>query len=135
MSQKRILIAEDEPKDAFLLEHMFRNLAADFELVFVPDGEKAIAYLKACGQLSQLHPIPDVLLVDLKMPGVDGFGVLQWVSVSTPHRQMLRVVLTGSEDPEHLRRAYALGANAYLRKPVTKMQLETLTNMLLADAA
>jgi CheY-like chemotaxis protein len=133
MSKKRILVAEDEPNEAFFLERMFRETAPELDLAFVADGQEAVAYLQSCGEGPGLQPTPDVLLVDLRMPGLDGFGVLEWVRSRGTHRHMLRVVLTGSEDPRDLHRAYQLGANAYLKKPFTKDQLQTLTRMLMAD--
>lgn len=135
MLKKRILVAEDEPNEAFFLERMFRETAPELDLAFVADGHAAVAYLEKCGEGPDLQPPPDVLLVDLRMPGLDGFGVLEWVRSRDAHRQMLRVVLTGSEDPRDLHRAYQLGANAYLKKPLSRDQLQTLTRMLMLDGS
>jgi CheY-like chemotaxis protein len=86
----------------------------------VPDGEEAIWYLKGEGKFSNRaeYPVPDLLLLDLKMPIMDGFEVLRWVR-QQPHLAGLRVlVLTSSDSLQDVNLAYKLGANSFLVKPL-----------------
>ena len=70
-----------------------------------------------------MYPIPSVLLVDLKLPGKSGHDLLKWIKGRKELRHLIKVVLTGSNDPGDRNTAFALGANCYLEKPLTKQQL------------
>ena len=91
----------------------------------VRDGEEAISYLK--GELRYADrdrfPMPGILVVDLAMPKVNGWQVLQWVKANPTCDHLLVVVLTNSLRAEDLKRAYQLGANSYLGKPCTVDEL------------
>src|SRR5258706_3687210 len=115
-----ILIVEDDPNDVLLIQRAFRKAALRNELRVVQDGEEAIAYLKGEGEYSRrdLFPLPFMILLDLKMPGTDGFEVLQWVRRTPDVRRCLVVVLTSSNRQNDVDKAYELGANSYLVKPV-----------------
>lgn len=115
-----ILVVEDDPNDVLLIQRAFRKAELKNEMRFVRDGEEAIAYLKGEGQYSnrQDYPLPFMILLDLKMPGTDGFEVLQWVRRTPEVRRSLVVVLTSSNRQNDVDRAYELGANSYLVKPV-----------------
>jgi CheY-like chemotaxis protein len=104
-----VLVAEDSEDDLFLLTRAFRRAGLTHCLVPVADGEKAIEYLQ--GQ----SPAPDLLLLDLKMPKVDGFGVLEWLQ-HRPELRMPAIVYSTSEEPEDKQRAKQLGAADYLVK-------------------
>ena len=115
-----ILVVEDDPNDVLLIQRAFRKAELKNEMRFVRDGEEAIAYLKGEGQYlnRQDYPLPFMILLDLKMPGTDGFEVLQWVRRTPEVRRSLVVVLTSSNRQNDVDRAYELGANSYLVKPV-----------------
>jgi CheY-like chemotaxis protein len=89
-------------------------------LRIVRDGEQAIDYLSGKGSYSQRdrYRLPFLLLLDLKMPGMDGFEVLQWVRSEPNLKRLLVVVLTSSNLQADVDRAYESGANSYLVKPV-----------------
>src|SRR6184192_4363911 len=91
-------------------------------MVAVRDGKEAMHYLEADGEFSDenRYPVPDVILLDLKMPRINGFEFLHWLrSESPPHyRFMPVVVMSSSAMREDVDRAYSLGANSYLVKPV-----------------
>src|SRR5687768_12980264 len=119
-NQPIILIAEDNPADVLMLQRAFRQAAIDTPLHFVSDGEEAIAYLKGEGKFASRHehPLPDLFLLDLKMPRKNGFEVLQWLHEQPTLASLRTVVLTTSDDVWDINRAYAMGANSFLVKPL-----------------
>jgi CheY-like chemotaxis protein len=115
-----ILLAEDREDDVVLIQRAFRQAYVTNPLHVVRDGEEAISYLSGEGKYRNREefPLPDLVLLDLKMPRVDGFEVLQWVR-QQPNLAALRVVvLTSSEDLHDVNRAYKLGANSFMVKPL-----------------
>ena len=116
---KRVLLAEDNPKDveltlAALGEH---NLAND--VVVVRDGAEAWEYLRREGRFAQRPPgSPAVVLLDLKMPKVDGLAVLRRMKADEALRSVPVVMLTSSREEKDLIESYRLGVNAYVVKPV-----------------
>ena len=88
---KNILYAEDDPDDVRILQLAFKRAKSEERLWFVDDGEVAIAWLQGTGDYAnrEKHPLPDVLLLDLKMPRKSGFEVLEWVRKS-PNFEKLR---------------------------------------------
>jgi CheY-like chemotaxis protein len=114
-----ILVAEDDPTDAFFLERAFSKLGVPIALHFVRDGQEVIDYLSGEGEFANrsAHPSPDLLVLDLKMPRVDGFEVLNWVR-QHPRLKLLPVIIfSSSAQNTDINRAYDLGANSYLVKP------------------
>ena len=89
-------------------------------LFVVQDGEEAIAYLKGEGKFSNRteYPLPTLLLLDLKMPRKNGFDVLEWLRTQPSLAALRVVVLTTSDQIHDVNRAYQLGANSFLTKPV-----------------
>jgi CheY-like chemotaxis protein len=129
LENQLILIAEDNDDEILLIRRAFRKANIINPLHVVRDGEEAVAYLKGEGQYARRaeYPLPSLLLLDLKMPKKDGFDVLRWVR-SQPGLSTLRVVvLTCSEDVRDVNRAYQLGANSFLVKPVDLSQFVELT--------
>src|SRR5438105_2858307 len=114
-----ILVAEDREDDIILIRRAFARARVVNPIHVVRDGEEALAYLKGEGKYGNRreYPLPELLLLDLKMPRMDGFEVLRWVR-SQPDLRLLRVVvLTSSEDVRDVNLAYQLGANSFLVKP------------------
>jgi CheY-like chemotaxis protein len=116
------LLVEDDPNDVLMLEMEFRKVPAHIRLVAVSDGKEAMQYLKGEAKYSNPDecPVPDVILLDLKMPRINGFEFLQWLRSKSPkhYRFMPVVVMSSSAMRQDIDRAYALGANSYLVKPV-----------------
>lgn len=125
---KRVLIAEDDPSDIFLLKRAFALAEVPANLHFVRDGQEAIDYLEggAAYKDRATHPLPDLLLLDLKMPRLNGFDVLQWLRRQPGLKRLLVTVLTSSDQPDDINRAYDLGANSYLLKPHNSSDLSAL---------
>lgn len=115
-----ILHVEDDPNDTLLLEHACRKAGIVFDLQAVSDGDMAMAYLRGTDTFSdrKRHPMPQLILLDLKMPRVSGFDVLAWLRTEETLKQLPVVVLTSSNHDADIKRAYDLGAKSYLVKPV-----------------
>jgi CheY-like chemotaxis protein len=115
-----ILVAEDNEADVLAISRAFRDTGGDYVLHTVSDGEQTIAYLKGEGEYSDRakYRIPDLLLLDLKMPRKDGFGVLAWLQKQPTLACLRTVVLTTSDQIRDVNRAYALGASSFLVKPL-----------------
>lgn len=119
ISPPAILVAEDDPDDAFMLRRAFTTANIVNPVAFVSDGDEAIAYLAGTGRYADrdLHPLPVVILLDLKMPRRSGFEVLEWLRAQPGVGRLPVVVLTSSRESRDVTRAYELGANSYLVKP------------------
>ena len=120
MDHKMILLVEDNPDDeALTLRALNKNRVAN-NIVVVRDGVEALDYLFTSGAYASRDPfeLPQVVLLDLKLPKVDGLEVLRRIR-SDPRTHMLPVViLTSSREEQDLIQAYSNGANSYVRKPV-----------------
>ena len=115
-----ILLVEDRSDDVVLIRRALAEAKIRNPLHVVGDGEKAMAYLEGAGQYCdrERFPMPDLVLLDLKLPKIDGFELLRWIR-QQPGIKMLRVVvLTSSEDIFDINKAYQLGANSFLVKPL-----------------
>jgi CheY-like chemotaxis protein len=116
------LLVEDDPNDVLMLELEFQRVPAQIRLVNVHDGGEAMQYVKGEGKFADTtkYPHPDVILLDLKMPRINGFEFLQWLRAKAPnHFRLIPVVIMSSSAlREDVDRAYELGANSYLVKPV-----------------
>jgi CheY-like chemotaxis protein len=123
-----ILVAEDDTADAFFFQRAFKRAGIPITLHFVHDGREAIDYLEGAGKFADRdeHPLPRLLLLDLKMPRLDGFDVLEWIR-QRPDLQHLEVIIfSGSDDPGDRKHAEALGAHAYLVKPHSIEEMNNL---------
>jgi len=120
-----ILVAEDDPLDASLLRWAFSRASVDVKLDFVEDGIEAIEYLQdAISAASRVaNPFPSLLIMDLKMPCVDGIEVLEWISRQPELSRLPVVVLSSSNYPQDMDRAHELGADYYMFKPATAQEL------------
>ena len=123
-----ILVAEDDPTDAYFFERAFRRAGLPVTLHFVRDGQEVLDYLQGEGQFADRtrYPLPQLLLLDLKMPRLDGFDVLEWVRKQPSMSGVLIVIFSSSEEPRDINRAYGLGANSYLVKPHSMAELTAL---------
>ncbi len=124
-----ILIVEDLENDAVLLQMALKRAGIKDHVKVVDDGEEAIAYLHAKGKYRDRakFPFPDVLFTDLKMPRMSGFEVLEWLRSHRECSIIPIIVMSASRLEEDVRKAYELGANAYLAKPG---RLEELQNII-----
>lgn len=112
-----ILVTEDQPDDAFLFEHTFAGLGI-VDYYISTTGPETISYLEGSGHFSDrlTYPVPNCVLLDLQMPEVNGFEILEWMRCHNDYRLVPTVVFSSSDDPADIRRAYELGANSYFTK-------------------
>jgi len=124
-SLPHVLLFEDNDDDVFLTQHAFERAGIVCFWQIASDGEEAISYLSGEGVFAdrEAYPLPMVILLDLKLPRKSGHEVLAWMGGQKALEKVIRVVLTGSNNPADVDRSYALGANGYLFKPITHDQL------------
>lgn len=114
--KKQCLLLEDRTEDALLIKkHLAEH--GDFGLQWVMDGEEAMYHVKR-SQESGDAPALDLILLDLRLPRLDGFAFLEWWRRNHPNRSTPVMVLTCSTESEDIRRAHGLGVSTYLTKPV-----------------
>jgi CheY-like chemotaxis protein len=115
-----ILLVEDNPDDAELTLRAFEESKTLSQIVVAADGEQALDFLFATGSYVDRDPkvMPDVVLLDLKLPKVDGLGVLHRMRSDSRTRRLPVVVLTTSNEESDIIRSYDLGANSFVQKPV-----------------
>lgn len=120
MNTVPILLVEDSEDNILLVRLAMQRAGVTLPLEVVTSGEQAIEYLGGTNGYSDWHrfPLPSIVLLDLKMPGMSGFDVLKWIR-QKPGLKALRVaVLTSSDLPGEIKTAHDLGANIFLTKPV-----------------
>ncbi|MFI5906907.1 response regulator [Dactylosporangium sp. NPDC051541] len=112
-----VLLVEDDPGDVLMTQEAFEEHKVRNKLNVVQDGEEALAYLRREGKYADA-PRPDLILLDLNLPRVDGREVLGVIKEDQDLRRIPVVVLTTSQADEDILRSYSLHANAYVTKPV-----------------
>ncbi|HYE97613.1 MAG TPA: response regulator [Planctomycetota bacterium] len=132
MSDRGILIIEDNADDILLLGRAFREAQLEGALSVVRDGDEAIRHLEAAAgrERGVAGVFPSLILLDLKLPRRTGLEVLSWIRNHPDFRKTPVVVLTSSTMEADLDKAYALGANSYLLKPVSYSQLLDMVKAL-----
>ncbi|MGE0683210.1 MAG: response regulator [Candidatus Binatia bacterium] len=116
-----ILLVEDNRMDVELTLDAFREAALTSTIHVASNGQEALDYLFGRGSFADryTHPLPDLILLDLKMPGVDGFEVLRQLKVAPQLKRLPVVVLTSSREEGDRALSYDLGTNSYLVKPLS----------------
>lgn len=132
-TQPVLLLVEDDPADARLIQRALQKIQLDARVVHVADGDKAVAYLNGENGFEDRRefPLPWLIMLDIKMPRRSGIEVLQWIRnqknevASTPV-----IVFSSSSHGVDINTAYHYGANSYLVKPETSHQLESMLNLV-----
>jgi two-component system, response regulator len=127
-----VLYVEDEENDYALLKLAAKRCGTPFALQHAADGDQAIAYLNGAGAYAdrEEYPFPDLVLLDLKMPRLDGFEVIRWIRDNPLTKTLPVVVLAGSSFRADIRRALELGANSYAAKPAKFEELQVLIDQI-----
>lgn len=123
-----ILLVEDNEDDVFLMQRALKAASITNPVRVVEDGQQAVEYLAGEGIYADrgLHPLPSIVFLDLKLPLRKGLDVLAWIRLQATFENLVVVVLTSSNEPSDLKEAYRLGANSYVVKPPTAVQLREL---------
>ncbi|MGH7962758.1 MAG: response regulator [Candidatus Binatia bacterium] len=124
-----VLLVEDDPNDVLLMQRAFRRAKVTNPVQVVGDGEDAVLYLSGQDPYADRvrYPLPALILLDLKLPRKSGLEVLEWIRQQTQLKRLPVVVLTSSKESTDISRAYDLGVNSYLVKPVS---FDTLLDMV-----
>jgi len=127
-----ILLVEDNPNDVELTLRAFEKSKVLNEIVVVRDGEQAIHYLFSTGPHADRDPamMPEVVLLDMKLPKIDGLGVLRRMRADGRTRRLPVVMLTSSKEEKDVASSYDLGANSFIRKPVDFGEFVEAANQL-----
>ncbi|BDZ66886.1 response regulator [Methanobacterium ferruginis] len=120
MDELEILLVEDNPTDAELTMRALKRKNLANRLVWVKDGEEALNFIYARGQFADRNPedLPRLILLDLRMPKVDGLEVLKEIKADENTCRIPVVVLTSSQEDRDIVESYKLGVNSYVSKPV-----------------
>ncbi len=119
MKSKVILLVEDNPDDVRLTQRAFKKNNIANEMVVANDGIAAVDYLlNACASHADSPALPAVILLDLKLPKMDGLEVLKRIRANEQLKRLPVVILTSSKEEQDILKSYDLGANSYIRKPV-----------------
>ena len=120
MRSQIILLVEDNPSDVKLTKRSLEQNQITNKLIVAEDGGEALDYLFATGRYAgrDVRDLPAVVLLDLKLPKIDGMEVLQKIRANKITRLLPVVILTSSDHEQDIFTSYKLGANSYIRKPV-----------------
>lgn len=132
MKYKMILLVEDNPDDEVLTVRALNKNKIANNLSVVRDGAEALEFLFCTGAYSGRNPkdMPEVILLDLKLPKIDGMEVLRQIRADKRTQLLPVVVLTSSKEEQDLIKSYSLGANSYIRKPVDFSQFVEAVHQL-----
>jgi two-component system, response regulator len=120
MDDKYILLIEDNPNDEILARRALQKNSITNPLVVARDGVEAMEFLTGTGSFANrdARQLPALILLDLKLPRLDGLEVLRQLRAHGPTSRLPVVVLTSSDEENDVKRSYELGINSYIRKPV-----------------
>ena len=127
-----ILLVEDQESDAALLRRGFEKAKVLNPIIHLMNGDDALLYLEGRQRYADRteYPLPVLILLDLKLPGLTGFQILQWMRTRNEIRRIPVVVLTTDDSPETVNSAYDLGANSYLVKPGNNAAIAKMVNAI-----
>ena len=127
MATKTVLVVDDDDNTLVFTRFAMKHIAQAPQLQYVANGLQAMQYLQGYGRFAdrQVHPFPDLILLDLKMPVIDGFELLNWLRSHPLFGSLPVIVLTGSTYELDIRRAHELGANAFIEKSGELPDFET----------
>lgn len=127
-----ILLVEDDSNDILFIQRAFRRSKLENSMQIVRDGDQAVAYLSGEEQYADrnLYPLPGMILLDLKLPRRSGLEVLEWLREQPVIKRIPVVILTSSKENVDVNRAYDIGVNSYLLKPVNYNALNDMIETL-----
>ena len=122
---KTVLLVEDSPDDAFLMQKACQTSEIPHELIHLTDGVQALDYLAGKGIYADRlkYRLPDLIFLDIRMPRKDGHEVLEWIRSQPAFQSLPVIMLTNSDHPKDIHRAYELGVTSYLLKTGDPVEL------------
>lgn len=132
---KMILLVEDNEDDVFLMDLALKEAGVENCRYVARDGQEAVDYLSGKGEFGdrERFPFPGLILLDLKLPYRSGLDILQWMRAEPGLPKTVVAVLTSSNEPRDLQKAYDLGAKTYLVKPPTAQMIYDIAESLNLD--
>jgi CheY-like chemotaxis protein len=126
------LVAEDDDYDFLLLERALASANAKIRIQRARDGVEAQEYLLGLGRFAdrRTSPIPDIVLLDLKMPRMSGFDLLEWIHANPRYAVIPTIIMSNSKQDGDVQRAYQLGANSYFLKPAVFQDLAEVCRLI-----
>ena len=116
-AQMTILLADDDANFAELMANAFEKLEHSVELKTVRDGVEVLGYIESAAAGNAETPLPNLILLDLRMPRMDGYEVLRQLKENATTQHVPVIAISGSDDPQDIEKIYKLGGSSYLRKP------------------
>jgi CheY-like chemotaxis protein len=132
MEQKNILLAEDNPDDIELARRAFQRVNINNNIVVTHDGAETLDYLNGKGKYQgrNTDEVPQIILLDLKMPKVHGLEVLKHIRENQQTKYIPVIILTSSQDKKDVIRSYELGANSYIVKPIDFLKFSEVVQQI-----
>jgi len=132
LEEKIILLVEDNPDDVTLTERALKKSHILNKLIIAKDGVEALDYLFGTGSWAgrDMNNMPEIVLLDLKLPKIDGLEVLKRIRANAQTKLLPVVILTSSKEEKDLIDGYSMGANSYIRKPVNFNQFADAVRQL-----
>jgi len=127
-----MLVVEDREEDIQIFRIACQRAKVSLPFLVAKNGTEAIEYLNGQGRFAdrQQHPLPQLVLLDINMPGMNGFELLQWLRLQPGLRRLPVIMFTSSNLPEDINQAFELGANSYVVKPPDIHDLEKIARHL-----
>jgi DNA-binding response OmpR family regulator len=127
-----ILLVEDELSDARLLMRAFTRAGVQNPVKHLMRGDAALAFLQGIDQYAdrRQHPLPILIILDLKLPGMSGLELLRWIRLQRPLRRIPVLILTNEKDGKYMEAAYDAGANSYLLKSFDHGEIDRVVNLI-----
>ena len=130
ITQKKILLVEDNPDDELLALKAFNNTGIPVQIDVVRSGEEALEYLFENPPSSSEDRLPDLIILDLNLPRVDGLDVLKEIKSEKTTQTIPVVIFTSSKNEDDIKVSYLLNVNSYIRKPVDFVKFREVAHLI-----
>jgi len=132
MKTRAILLVEDSESDIELTKRAFSKARISNPIIVCEDGQEALDYFSGKGKFEgrTVSELPAIVLLDIKLPIIDGHGILKWIRNNPSTRRLPVIMLTSSKEEHDVAKSYDLGVNSYIRKPVDSAQFTECVRQL-----